>query len=247
MKSISLKVLCGLGLVFGLAFFGLTAESEAAASLQPPKTTKLSSGGDIDLIVPSEPWYTELGSGYSRMSLNFYSTGQFEYDIYWTSSTYGTFPNVSGGLLMWEETYKGTYSASNGSLTFAFTSAQHKDADKQWESISLPSTKTFRYEIKVDSHDYWNPKTNKIELIYTHSLIVNGGLPSVSELKKGGMTSKLRYENYTGDTKLPKPGTIEWPSDLMPGVPEYGNKGIIVEVNTLSSGYVNKNIQIIIG
>ena len=61
------------------------------------------------------------------------------------------------------------------------------------------------------------------------------------------MTFKLRYENYSGDTKLPKPVTIEWPSDLMPGVPEYGNKGIIVEVNTLSSGYVNKNIQIIIG
>ena len=44
MKSISLKVLCGLGLVFGLAFFGLVAESEAAASLQAAETTQPPSG-----------------------------------------------------------------------------------------------------------------------------------------------------------------------------------------------------------
>ena len=44
MKSISLKVLCGLGLVFGLAFFGLAAESEAAASLQATETTQPPSG-----------------------------------------------------------------------------------------------------------------------------------------------------------------------------------------------------------
>ena len=204
-------------------------------------------GGDIGLIAPNEPWYAELGSGHSRMSLNFHSNGQFDYDIRWTSPTYGSFPNVYGGLLMWEETYKGTYTVSNETLTFTFTSARHKDADKQWESISPPSARSFRYEIRVESSDYWNPNTGKTELIHSRFLDIKGGLPSVSELFKDGMSFKLRYENYTGNTPPKGAVSLEWPGDLMPGVPEYGNKGNIIEINTPSSGYIEKNVRIIIG
>ena len=50
MKSISLKVLCALGLVFGLAFFGLAAESEAAASLQAAETTQPTPSGSKGMV-----------------------------------------------------------------------------------------------------------------------------------------------------------------------------------------------------
>ena len=81
MKSIFLKVLCGLGLVFGLAFFGLAAESEAAASIQPPETTQPPSG-DIDSRLVGVWAYRFLGlHGTDTYIYNFKSDGTFEYFV----------------------------------------------------------------------------------------------------------------------------------------------------------------------
>ena len=76
MKSISLKVFCGLGLVFGLAFFGLAAEYEAAASLQATKTTQPPSGGIDSAILGN--WRDETTSSATRY-YTFNSDGTFKY------------------------------------------------------------------------------------------------------------------------------------------------------------------------
>ena len=101
MKSISLKVLCGLGLVFGLAFFGLAAESEAAASLQATKTTQPPSGGIDSAILGN--WIDETTSSATRY-YTFNSDGTFKYLEFEGSHANST---------------EGKYTTSNGKVYFA--------------------------------------------------------------------------------------------------------------------------------
>ena len=100
MKSISLKVLCGLGLVFGLAFFGLTAESEAAASLQAPETTQ---PGGIDSAILGN-WIEKTSSSATRY-YTFNADGTFKYLEFegsHASSTEGNYTTSNGKMFFTE-------------------------------------------------------------------------------------------------------------------------------------------------
>jgi hypothetical protein len=109
MQSISLKVLCGLSLVFGLAFFGLAAESEAAASLQATETTQPSAtaqppSGDNRLV---GKWVCDYGSIHTSVII-FDSDGTFIMaSIYKNSNT--TFDAV------WH--CKGSYKINGDTIT----------------------------------------------------------------------------------------------------------------------------------
>ena len=123
MKSISLKVFCGLGLLFGLAFFGLAAESEAAASLQaaettqPPETTPLPSEGIDSAILGN--WIDETTSSATRY-YTFNSDGTFKYLEFEGSHANST---------------EGKYTTSNGKVYFAelVSSLGLKYADRVFE------------------------------------------------------------------------------------------------------------------
>ena len=100
--------------------------------------------GDAGLVWKDDYWYTGLGVGYSKLDLNFYANGEFEYLIAWTTPFVGS----SGGVSLSDEVYKGTYSASNGKLTFKYKSAQYRGDDNgwKWKTISLPATRPVTYK-----------------------------------------------------------------------------------------------------
>ena len=137
---------------------------------------------DPKLVVPDEPWYTGLDVGRSDLSLQFYSNGKFEYIVYWTTTLTGGF----GGILLWEELYKGTYSASNGTLTFKFTSAQHRESGENWKSIALPASLSRSYKLWVDKYPEYN----------LNYLDIGGPLPGANvNVFKDGYTLRLRSEH----------------------------------------------------
>jgi hypothetical protein len=129
MKSISLTVLCGLGLIFGLAFFGLAAESEAAASLQATETTQPSAttqplettqppSGGIDPAILGN-WIDETTSSATRY-YTFNSDGTFKYLEFEGSHASST---------------EGKYTTSNGKVYFTelVSSLSLKYADRVFE------------------------------------------------------------------------------------------------------------------
>ena len=117
-------------------------------------------GGDPKLVV-EDCWMTGFGVGLSSMELYFKVNGEFVFELYWT---------FSNNSPMYEEIYKGTYSASKGVLTLTFKSAQHKDVfnDKDWESISLPRKLSLPYTVGYNEHSFY-------------LLEIEGALPGVPE------------------------------------------------------------------
>ena len=146
MKSISLKVLCGLGLVFGLAFFGLAAESEAAASLQAPETTQPPSGNIDSKLVGS--WCRlyrfnltgREGSSSCRAYTSIYVFNDDGTFIYYYTNFSGT---ITGGQPMFRsgrELYrKGNYTISGNTLTQTCVVEYHTGLDvndgTKWRAI----------------------------------------------------------------------------------------------------------------
>ena len=157
MKSISLKVLCGLGLVFGLALFSMAVESEAAASLQLPETRQQPSGNTNVTGV----WWRAGLPGFGFILLYFDSGGEF---------TQETRFNSARGATHWEQAYKGNYSIYGDKMTFTYKSAEHKDAGKKWGTIALPDNKTLTFTYVKDDAVYGD-----------YIDFTNGGLPPFDE------------------------------------------------------------------
>ena len=207
---------------------------------EPEPTPTPSTGGDVDLLTPTDiSWYSWPDTNRWQYYLDFNSNGEFEYRVYHTEAT----SSINVGIRLWEELYQGTYSASNGTLALTYTSAYHEDIDKPRMSIALPENVSFSYEIGGRASEYWNPDIEAYDYLYSNLLDISGGLPPCSELFKEGMTFNYKTdgENYKGD--MPTKEQLPWPSDLMPGVPEYGNGGIITRINTSS---YSGNVDVII-
>ena len=63
-----------------------------------------------------------------------------------------------------------------------------------------------------------------------------------------GKYKKERQNDPNESNSETPPPNLEWPSDLLPGIPEYGNDGRIIDVQKPSSGYKDKvNVNVIIG
>ena len=157
MKSISLTVLCGLGLVFGLAFFGLAAESEAAASSQATETAQPPSG----CTNFTGFWWRAGLPGFGSILLYLDSSGEFTQEIRFNSAR---------GATQWEQVYKGNYTISGGKMTFTYKATEHRDAGKEWGTTALPDNKTLTVTyVKGDAvyGDYID--------------FTNGGLPPFDE------------------------------------------------------------------
>ena len=192
------------------------ATTNPPTTTKPPATTQKPTEPpkiDTGLVVPNDTWYAPLGAGRSYLNLEFYSNGEFKYYIEWTTNLVGNPPNQTGGNYLWDETYKGTYTASNGKITLTFTSAQHRDSGGDWKTIPLPATLSCSYELyedRYDDRDYWNVITQSRVF---HKLKIGSPLPGANESSfKNGYTLYLFEENRAGGTKLdvPKPATFSW-------------------------------------
>ena len=153
---------------------GYTPEDATPPETTPEQPTTPPSVGDTELVLPDGHfWYTGLVPEASRFEMSFRSNGEFEYYIRWTMHT--------SGNLVYEEKYNGTYSASNGILSFTYNSAQRSDMDTNWiyQSIALPTNLSLPYEIyeiRYEDTDDWG---NVIEIRIQQYLKLWGGLPSV--------------------------------------------------------------------
>jgi len=133
------------------------ASSHTPASAQQARDTKLE--GVL--------WHCWHDPGYSEMYLRFESNGEFGCMERWTSNTYYSFGMTMGGITMWRERHKGTYSASNGILTLTYHSSERcdnprmdvrnddfGDNEQEWRPIELPETLSLAYTIRVEERTY---------------------------------------------------------------------------------------------
>jgi hypothetical protein len=209
------------------------ADKPTATMQKSIETSKI----DSKLVGPE--WYHNMNIGLSQIILVFKSNGEFTQKVHKTGTSY----DGNSGAYEFGETYEGTYSASNGKITFTYTSAKREEGNNTgWKTIATPAVKTLSYSFRVEDQGIWN-KTY---------LDIHGALPPFTVPITGGDKTTFQdpYENYTGDKNSQENKTVSWPSDLMSSVPEYGDKGRIIEVKTPSSGYggqKSNNVNIIIG
>ncbi|MCL1941025.1 MAG: hypothetical protein FWG09_03710 [Synergistaceae bacterium] len=221
-----MKKLFALTLALMLAL-PLAAGGEPAA---PPS-------GDNGLVWADDYWRTGLRSdsfarGRSVLALEFYSNGEFEYRAYWTDLIVGSFPNQRGGDAVSDAIYKGTYSVSDGTLTFTFKSAQYKDSDTKWNwtDIALPADLSLPYKLWDDRYEEYNVWD---VLVYTrvfHKLDIGGPLPGANgpaeygrDFHNDGYTLYLKEENDKSGSILnaPEQATFSWTGKWETTNPKY--------------------------
>ena len=157
----------------------------------------------------------------------------------WDGSTGYTFDDDGTILIYWNQVWptmdgraQGYYTFNNGILTY-----------------------TIRISTATDNAaNYWGPWGNEETSVYD---IVEFGsdnrgvwfeIRSSHYTSMGGKYYKNSSDNYIPEIADQPAASLGWPSDLMPGVPEYGSGGRILEVRTPSSGHsAGSNVEIIIG
>ena len=148
-----------------------TSNTPNPTTTQPPDTTK-SLSDDNRLI---GRWRAAL-SHYGFIYLYLYQDGDFIQEVRFNISSSG-----SMFITSWEESYKGSYSISDGTLSLTFKSAEHHDYGYAWESISLPANRTLTYTYgQLESKIFIN--------------LENGGLPPFDA------SVHLTDNQTTGDT-----------------------------------------------
>jgi hypothetical protein len=194
--------------------------------------------------------------------LEFYSNGKFEYLAHWTDLIVGTWPNQRGGDATSDAFYEGTYSASNGNITFVFSSAQYRNSDTKWNytDIALPAALTLPYKLQEDRYeerDYWDVVT---ETRVYHELDIGGPLPGANgpaeygrDFHNDGYILRLKEENARGGTIIyadNNSAVFSWTGKWVSDYPYYGTFDFVQNGSTVTgrcdagsfSGTVTDNI-----
>lgn len=128
---------------------------------QPPSGDQTPIQSERDPSLLSARWRANIelsGSGF--ICVYFYPNGEFTQEVRFV---------LSSTVFLWEEVFKGSYGASNGTLTLKYKSAEHHDYGKEWETTALPADRTLTYTFSEGA----------LGQLYLD--IANGGLPPFDE------------------------------------------------------------------
>ena len=146
-KSRTPLIIAGLaGLVVLIVIIAIASNSGSSGngiSATRPATPTGTSTADDPIQTSSDAgllgarWRANIElSGAGFICLYFNANGEFTQEVRFV---------LSSTVFSWEESYKGTYSASDGTLALTYTSAEHHDYGKGWEAIEPPANRTLAY------------------------------------------------------------------------------------------------------